>query len=124
MANSFPRMITSKLLSGCNQAYSFILAWGLLVLQIQQDAMEFIVQCCQVILQDLPVNSLTDSSIPVKPDPAALLSNETTYPSLAAMATGTPYRVPAHLDLRHLRSSLKTPRVVKNTPIISSASFI
>jgi hypothetical protein len=77
---------------------------GLLVLQIQQEVMEFLVQCCQVILQDLPVSSLADSSIPVKPEPAALLSNETAYPSLAAMAADTPYRVPAHLDFRHLRS--------------------
>jgi hypothetical protein len=77
---------------------------GLLVLQIQQEVLEFLVQCCQEIFQDLSFNALTDPSIPAKPEPAALLSNETTYPSLTAMAAGTLYRVPAHLDFRHLRS--------------------
>ena len=77
---------------------------GLLVLQIQQGLLEFLVQCCHVIFQDLSSNSLTGDSIPVQPEPPTLLPNETAYPSLAAMVADTPYRVPAHLDFRHLRS--------------------
>lgn len=77
---------------------------GLLVLQIQQGVLEFLVLCCRKILHDLPFDSLTDSSIPVQPEPATLLPTETAYTSLAALAADAPYRVPAHLDFRHLRS--------------------
>lgn len=77
---------------------------GLLVLQIQQEVLEFLVRCCQIILQDLSFNSLTDSSIPVQPEPAPLLPHESAYTSLAALAADAPYRVPARLDFRHLRS--------------------
>ncbi|KAF7508121.1 hypothetical protein GJ744_009562 [Endocarpon pusillum] len=77
---------------------------GLLVLQIQQGVLEFLVLCCRKIMQDLPFDSLTDSSIPVQPEPATLLPNETAYTSLAALAADAPYRVPAHLDFRHIRS--------------------
>lgn len=77
---------------------------GLLVLQSQQGLLEFLVQCCQVIFQDRSFNSLTDESILPQPEPPTLLPNESAYPSLAAMVADTPYRVPAHLDFRHLRS--------------------
>ncbi|ERF73677.1 hypothetical protein EPUS_00930 [Endocarpon pusillum Z07020] len=77
---------------------------GLLVLQIQQGVLEFLVLCCRKILQDLSFDSLADSSIPVQPEPATLLPNETAYTSLAALAADAPYRVPAHLDFRHIRS--------------------
>jgi hypothetical protein len=77
---------------------------GLLVLQIQQELLQFLVQCCLAIFQDLPLEFLTDKSILVQPEPPTLLPNETAYPTLAALAADTPYRVPAHLDFRHLRS--------------------
>lgn len=77
---------------------------GLLVLQIQQEVLQFLVQCCQAMFQDLSPGSLTGDSMAVQPEPAALLPNETAYSSLAALAEDTPYRVPAHLNFRHLRS--------------------
>lgn len=77
---------------------------GLLVLQIQQELLQFLVQCCQVIFQDLSFESLTNADIPVLPEPHTLLPTETAYPSLATLAADTPYRLPAHLDFRHLCS--------------------
>jgi hypothetical protein len=57
-----------------------------------------------VIFQDLSFESLTNADIPVLPEPPTLLPTETAYPSLATLAADTPYRLPAHLDFRHLRS--------------------
>ncbi|MCJ1246838.1 hypothetical protein MMC30_004047 [Trapelia coarctata] len=78
--------------------------YGLQVLETQQEVLRFLVKCCSVILQDLPVDSLTSNDVPVQPELPLSLKNESEWPSLAAMASEAPYRVPAHLNFKHLQA--------------------
>jgi hypothetical protein len=80
---------------------------GLLVLERQQEMLRFLVKCCHLLIQDMPVSSLVDTSIAAQPEPEPILprpTNEGRYQSLTAVATEAPYRVPTHLDLRRLQS--------------------
>ncbi|MCJ1315361.1 hypothetical protein MMC15_000678 [Xylographa vitiligo] len=77
---------------------------GLLILEIQKRILEFLVQCCRLLLADLPQESLTDESTPFQPEPEPVVTDPTAWPSLAAMSMEAPYRVPAHLDFQRLRA--------------------
>jgi hypothetical protein len=81
---------------------------GLLVLEIQSRILYFLVYCCRQLLHDLPSKSLTGEDIPVQPEPAFLFNDELRYPSLPALASEAPYRVPAHLDFTRLQSLINT----------------
>ncbi|KAI9879339.1 MAG: hypothetical protein M1830_008799 [Pleopsidium flavum] len=83
---------------------------GLQVLEIQQEILRFLVQCCHLILHDLPSSSLTDQSVPVQPEPLSISRDETEWPSLAFIAAEAPYRVPAHLDFRRLQAIVVAKR--------------
>ncbi|MCJ1405640.1 hypothetical protein MMC11_008869 [Xylographa trunciseda] len=77
---------------------------GLLILEIQKRVLEFLVQCCQLILADLPPESLVDERGTVLPEPEPVITDPTAWPSLAAMSMEAPYRVPAHLDFQRLQA--------------------
>ena len=77
---------------------------GLLILEIQKRILDFLVQCCRLLLADLTQESLTDESIPPQPEPEPIVLDPTAWPSLAAMSMEAPYRVPAHLDFQRLRA--------------------
>ena len=86
---------------------------GLLVLERQQEILRFLVKCCHLLTQDMPVSSLVDTSIAVQPEPEPILprpTNEGQYQSLTAVAAEAPYRVPAHLDLQRLQSLVSARR--------------
>lgn len=78
--------------------------YGLQVLETQQEVLRFLVKCCSVILQDLPVDSLTSNHVPVQPELPLSLRGESEWPSLAVMASEAPYRVPAHLNFKNLQA--------------------
>ncbi|MCJ1385502.1 hypothetical protein MMC17_008625 [Xylographa soralifera] len=77
---------------------------GLLILEIQKKILEFLVQCCRLLLADLPPESLTDETASIQPEPEPVVTDPTACPSLAAMSMEAPYRVPAHLDFQRLRA--------------------
>ena len=83
---------------------------GLQVLEIQEGILRFLVQCCLVILQDLPAESLTDESVSVQPEPPFISKDENEWPSLASFAAEAPYRVPADLDFRRLQAIVAAKR--------------
>ena len=80
----------------------FLPGQGLIILEIQQKILHFLVQCCFLIFQDLPVSSLIDESAPSQPEPAFLPIADGSLPSLETIVAEAPYRVPAHLDAKRL----------------------
>lgn len=83
---------------------------GLQVLETQQETLRFLVQCCYLILHDLPSSSLTDQSVPVQPEPLPIVRDENEWPSLASITADAPYRVPAHVDFRRLQAIIAAKR--------------
>ena len=87
-----------------NTGIGFHPGYGLQVLQTQQEILRFLVKCCTVILQDLPLDSLTSNDVPVQPEQPLVLRDESEWRSLAAMAIEAPYGVPALLDFKNLQA--------------------
>jgi hypothetical protein len=86
----------------------FLPGEGLLVLEAQQYLLEFLVKCCQELLQDIPTATLTGDDFPPQPEPHLKTDNDTLgFASLAIMAAEAPYRLPMRLDLRRIESLLE-----------------
>ncbi|PVH94037.1 hypothetical protein DM02DRAFT_603094 [Periconia macrospinosa] len=83
---------------------------GLLVLEIQERLMRFLVDSCKRILHDVPASDLTSDKWPVQPP--VVLPQETIdgFASQAAMAAEAPYRHPANMDLPRLESLFEAKR--------------
>lgn len=77
---------------------------GLLILNIQKGVLSFLVKCCRLILADMPPRLLTDKDTPVQPDPGPIMPDSTAWPSLAALSSEAPYRVPARVDFQRLQA--------------------
>ncbi|KAI9368491.1 hypothetical protein BJX61DRAFT_550398 [Aspergillus egyptiacus] len=81
--------------------------YGLLVMEAQARLLAILVQCCRVILHDIPESSLTSDSFPILPEPQLKADCEISgFQSLRVMAAEAPYRVPAELDLSRIESLL------------------
>ncbi|KAH7142916.1 hypothetical protein B0J13DRAFT_51700 [Dactylonectria estremocensis] len=80
---------------------------GLLVLQAQERLLVFLVECCQELLHDIPVDDLTSDAFPLQPVPPIKSESDSLgFESLAVMAAEAPYRLPAQLDLARIESLL------------------
>jgi hypothetical protein len=80
---------------------------GLLVLEIQDRILGFLVACCKLLLHDISEHDLTSDAYPVLPGPnftsdAALNGFE----SLAVLAAEAPYRPPSRIDWPRIESML------------------
>lgn len=77
---------------------------GLIILEMQQRVMRFLLDCCREILHDMPAEFLTDDKY--SPQEPVVLQTEklNRFDSLAVMAAEAPYRVPASLDIERLES--------------------
>ncbi|KAF9763319.1 hypothetical protein IL306_003164 [Fusarium sp. DS 682] len=85
----------------------FMPGQGLLILEVQERLMAFLVNCCQKILPDIPEDKMTSAEYPVQPEPHLKTESETNgFESLALMAAEAPYRPPARLDLGRVVSLL------------------
>lgn len=76
---------------------------GLVVLEVQQKLLRFLVHIVKLILRDLP---LDDMSVPIQPPPPVLGSgnSDTEWTSLATVSLEGPYRVPDQLDFLRMQS--------------------
>ncbi|KAF5487168.1 hypothetical protein CGCS363_v013026 [Colletotrichum siamense] len=80
---------------------------GLLILEAQERTLSFLVKCCELILHDIPSDTLATDAFPVQPEPEFKNEQEADgFDSLAAMAAEAPYRLPARLDLDRIQSLL------------------
>ncbi len=75
---------------------------GLVVMEIQQRKMQFLLQCAQTILQDLP---LQDTDVPKQPmgKEIELSGRDSDWPSLAMEILEAPYREPEGFDISRIR---------------------
>lgn len=77
---------------------------GLLILEIQQRIMDFLLKCSNEIMHDIPADELTTEKYTPQPVPALPVEAATGFASLAVMAAEAPYRKPADLDWDRLQS--------------------
>ncbi|MCJ1352732.1 MAG: hypothetical protein MMC33_002716 [Icmadophila ericetorum] len=77
---------------------------GLLILEIQSKVLRFLVQCCRLILADIPPSSLLGNDTPIQHDPGPVMTDPTAWRSLGAMAEEAPYKVPGCLDFRRAQA--------------------
>lgn len=83
---------------------------GLVLLEIQQRLMEFLVKCCELILHDYSPSSLTEKAALIHQEPPPLSSDPTAWASLASLIAEAPYRVPSRLDLKRLKAIIAAKR--------------
>ncbi|KAJ5736304.1 uncharacterized protein N7483_001429 [Penicillium malachiteum] len=80
---------------------------GMLVLEAQERALAFLVECCEQILHDIPKSGLTGSTFPVLPEPPLKPGSKITgFESLSVMTADAPYRIPLDLNLDLIESLL------------------
>ena len=80
---------------------------GLMVLEMQERVMRFLVDCCKAILHDIPGESLVSDEYPLQPMPAIEVETVNGFASLAVLAAEAPYRLPSGLDFTRLESLLE-----------------
>lgn len=86
----------------------FIPGEALLVLEAQERLMEFLVECCKLILHDIPADVLTSSTYPPQPEPSLKSEQDfNKFDSLTIMALEGPYRVPANMSLTRIEELLQ-----------------
>ena len=83
---------------------------GLLLLEIQQKLLEFLVKCCKLILHEFSPSSLTDKAAPIHKEPSPLSSDPTAWTSLTTLIAEAPYRIPGRLDLKRLKAIIAAKR--------------
>ncbi|KAI1372116.1 hypothetical protein F4677DRAFT_463575 [Hypoxylon crocopeplum] len=76
---------------------------GLLVLEVQERLLTFLVECCKQILHDIPDHKMVSNTFPTRPEPAMIESELRPLDSLSIMAAQAPYRVPALLNWGNLK---------------------
>lgn len=83
---------------------------GLLVLEIQERVMRFLVDSCKRILHDIPTSDLTTEKWPIQSP--VVLPQETIngFASQTAMSAEAPYRLPKNIDLPRLESLLEAKK--------------
>lgn len=75
---------------------------GLLVLEVQEKLMRFLIQCTEAIIHDLlPLSTTMPSSQPSVP--LSVIPTDVQWPSVAAAAAEAPYRVPVQFDFARLQ---------------------
>ncbi|KAG9319932.1 hypothetical protein KVV02_005532 [Mortierella alpina] len=85
--------------------------YGLQTLEVQERIYDFLVQCCLLIIHDMTRESLVNDDSPIIPEPPALtIAEGGVVNSLGAIATMTPYRLPARLDLARLQDIVAAKR--------------
>lgn len=86
----------------------FLPGVGLVILEIQQKLMSFLLTCCYSILHEMDPGSMIREA-PIKPEPSPL-SDGAEYPTLATIAAEAPYRLPARLDFNRLKALVDAKR--------------
>jgi hypothetical protein len=84
----------------------FLPGEGLLVLEVQERVLRFLVDCCHHMLHDIPLAQLLSDKYPPQPVPE-IKAASVELDTQAAMAEEEPYRLPAQLDLDSMLSLLQ-----------------
>ncbi|KAI1744849.1 hypothetical protein F4680DRAFT_168412 [Xylaria scruposa] len=90
----------------------FLPGEGLLILEFQERLLEFLIDCCKLILHDIPLDQMTSNKFAIRPEPPLKESFDATgFSTLSIMAKEAPYRPPARLDLQKIESLLSARTV-------------
>ncbi|KUJ09520.1 uncharacterized protein LY89DRAFT_657928 [Mollisia scopiformis] len=81
---------------------------ALLILEIQQRILQFLVDCCHIILHDFTHNALV-AEAPIESEPPPI-KDTFKWPTWASISATAPYRVPAALDFNHLKALTTSKR--------------
>ncbi|KAK5627741.1 hypothetical protein RRF57_003456 [Xylaria bambusicola] len=81
---------------------------GLRILEIQSRLYQFLVDIVRAILHDMSLESLTDPTLPVQPEPPTISANSKTSALLATVKLESSYRLPARLDISRLKSFIES----------------
>jgi hypothetical protein len=85
----------------------FLAGEASVILEAQDRLMQFLVRCCEQLLQDIPAAELLGDKYPVQTGPVPESGEEPDgFGSLAVMAEEAPYRPPARLDFGRIESLL------------------
>ena len=76
---------------------------GLLVLEIQEKILKFLLDCATKILHDLPLTAPLSVSVSLSP-PSFVIPDDVNWPSVAASVATAPYRVPAQFDFSRIKA--------------------
>ncbi|KAK0624694.1 hypothetical protein B0T17DRAFT_250297 [Bombardia bombarda] len=91
-------------MESCKQFYP---GEGLLILESQDRLLEFLVECCQQILHDIPHDELVSNAYPIQTEPRLKDAKDASgLTFLTIMAEEAPYRVPEDLDLEKIEKLL------------------
>jgi hypothetical protein len=82
---------------------------GLLVMEIQDRLLRFLVQCAETIVNDLLRQPETNSNPPPPISDKVVIDTE--WPSIAAAIAETPYQVPLQFDLARVRLLVNAKRL-------------
>lgn len=95
-----------------NTQEQFLPGEALLVLEAQERLMAFLVECCTLILHDIPEELLASNSYPIQPQPPSKSENSVTgHDSLAVMAQELPYCLPSTLSMSRIASLLSAATI-------------
>ncbi len=84
---------------------------GLLVLEVQSRLLRFLLACCHELLGDIPCSLLTGTQLPVLPEPAPLVSSETSYIQVSVMVAEAPYRTPTVIDTARMMQLIEARKL-------------
>ncbi|EMT70871.1 hypothetical protein FOC4_g10009344 [Fusarium odoratissimum] len=86
----------------------FSTSFGMVILEIQERLMDFLVKCCHQILHDIEPDNLFSDIYSVQPEPELPLNTQTQgiQTSLLEITVEAPYRVPTRLDFANLEKLL------------------
>ena len=93
-----------------NHCIHFNPTGGLLVLEVQRRLLRFLVECCHLILRDVPPATLTGLTLPELPEPEPLLTKDTSYLQLTQVSAEAPYRVPSKINTHRIKLLIEARR--------------
>ncbi|OQE21175.1 hypothetical protein PENSTE_c012G03144 [Penicillium steckii] len=89
------------------QGKQFLPSEGLIILEIQERLLGFLIDCSMQILHDIDPSAITSDDFPILAEPPLKTGQELNgFDSLRVMVAEAPYRVPAKLDLSQIESLL------------------
>ncbi|KAK0702821.1 hypothetical protein B0H67DRAFT_595155 [Lasiosphaeris hirsuta] len=81
---------------------------GLIVLEIQERILRFLLDCSRFILHDIPADTLASGIYPVQPEPHVKTGVKAkSFESLVVTATELPYRLPTRIDFGRMELLLE-----------------
>lgn len=65
-----------------------------MALEAQGGLYDFLLTCCQILFQDVGPENLANETLPILPEPEAIVDKDSAYASIAVVALEAPFRTP------------------------------